>query len=185
MLEYDELDTILLEVNAEPRAAECHGFLCGQICVAGFPDTQVWHEYLNVQSVDNERIQDCYTRIHTLVTEIRAVIASSDFDFQLLLPEEETSLSERVDALGKWCHGFLNGFGLEEDVQSVTLDEACRELIEDFTRICHVGLDEDEGHENEQALIELIEYVRIGAMTLFETFQPYNTADEERPEVLH
>lgn len=184
MLDYEELDGILAGINAEPQAAECHGFLCGQICVAGFPDTQVWHEYLNVQSKDDEEAQDCYARIHTLITEIRAVIASPDFDFRLLLPEDDAPLAERVEALAKWCQGFLNGFGLEEDVQSVTLDEASRELMEDFARICHVGLDQEEEYENERALQELIEYVRVGAMTLFETLQPY-AADEQRPGVLH
>lgn len=184
MLDYDELDEILADVNAEPRAAECHGFLCGQICVAGFPDTQIWHNYLDVQVEDTGRKQDCYAQIHTLVTEIRAVIASPDFNFQLLLPGEDSALSERVDALGKWCQGFLNGFGLEEDVQNASLDEASRELIEDFARICHVGIDPEEDHGNQQALIELIEYVRIGAMTLFEALQPYDKG-EDRPEVLH
>ena len=184
MLDYDELDNILDEVAADPRAAECHGFLCGQICVAGFPDTQVWHDYLNVQTEDNARIQGCYGKIHALVTEIRAVIASPDFDFQLLLPEDDVPLSERVNALAKWCQGFLNGFGLEEDVQGIKLDDNSRELMEDFARICHVGVDEQEGDDNEQALVELVEYVRIGVMTLFETFQPYS-GNEELPEVLH
>ena len=184
MLDYDELDTLLTGVNADPGAAECHGFLCGQICVAGFPDTQVWHEYLDARSEDDGRVQDCYARIHALVTEVRAVIASPDFDFRLLLPEDDTPLSWRVDALGKWCQGFLNGFGLEEDIQSVSLDEPSRELIEDFARICHVGLDQDEAYENEQALVELIEYVRVGVMTLFEVLQPYDDG-ETRSEVLH
>lgn len=184
MLDYDELDAILTEADADPGAAECHGFLCGQICVAGFPDTQVWHGYLNVQTADIEKAQDCYSHIHALITEIRAVIASPDFDFQLLLPADDAPLPERVDALGKWCEGFLNGFGMEEAVQSVTMDETSRELMEDFARISHVGLDEVEEHENEQALLDLCEYVRIGAMTLFETLQPYDM-NAERPEVLH
>ena len=106
MLEYDELNDLLWKANAEPCAAECHGFLCGQICIAGYADTGQWHDYLAVQGDDAALDQACYGEIHTLIGELHVLIASPDFDFQLLLPDDSASFRERVEALGEWCHGF-------------------------------------------------------------------------------
>jgi len=69
-------------------------------------------------------------------------------------------------------------------VQSVVMDEECRELIEDFSRICRIGLNADTDEGDERALTELVEYVRVGAMSLFENLQP-GDPDTEGPGVLH
>lgn len=184
MLEYDNLDNILVDAEADTCAAECHGFLCGQICISGYPDPKQLHDYLAVDSDDKPETRKCLDEILSLGAEIRALIASPDFDFQLLLPDDKASLRERVEALGNWCHGFLNGFGMSRDIQSASLSEECRELIEDFSRICRVGLDNETDEADEQALMELVEYVRIGTMSLFETLQPADSG-EDKPKVLH
>lgn len=184
MLDYDDLDDMLVDADAEACAAECHGFLCGQICISGYPDPGQLNDFLAMDIEQADRARECFDRVHSLGTEIRALIASPDFDFQLLLPDDNAPLRERAQALGDWCHGFLNGFGMSRDVQSASLNDECRELIEDFSRICRIGLDGESDEGDEQALTELVEYVRIGTMSLFETLQPENP-DEDKPKVLH
>lgn len=184
MLDYDDLDDLLVDADAGACAAECHGFLCGQICISGFPDDRQVHDYLAIEDEEAPKARKCLDEIRSLSSEIRALITSPHFDFQLLLPDDNAPLRERIAALADWCHGFLNGFGMSKDVQSASLDEECRELIEDFTRICRIGLDSEADEGDEQALTELVEYVRIGTLSLFETLQP-SQADPDKPEVLH
>lgn len=185
MLEYNELEKLLMQVNAESCAAECHGFLCGQICVAGYADTRQWREYLAIQADNAALIQEFSDEIHTMIGEVRVLMASPDFDFRLMLPDDEAPFRDRVEALGEWCHGFLNGFGMNRDTRAAMIDEECQELIEDFSKICRVGLDEDDDEEDEQALVELVEYVRLGVMSMFDTLQPDDGDDRGNPEVLH
>lgn len=185
MLEYDELENLLTKVNAETCAAECHGFLCGQICVTGYADAQQWRDYLAMQVDNASRMQDCVDEIHTMVGEIRVLIASPDFDFRLMLPDDSAPFRDRVEALGEWCHGFLNGFGMSRDTRAAMINDECQELIEDFSKICRVGLDEDDEEEDERALVELVEYVRLGVMSLFDTLQPDDGQDQGNSEVLH
>jgi len=172
MLDYDDLNKLLRNADAEACAAECHGFLCGQICIAGFADTRQWHDYLAMQSDDTAPARECFEGIHSLIGEMLVLIASPNFDFQLLLPDDASPLADRVEALGEWCHGFLNGFGMSHNIRTTLLDDECEELIEDFSKICRVGVDVDSGEEDEQALVELVEYVRLGVVSLFETLQP-------------
>lgn len=186
MLEYDELNQLLNRAHAAAGASECHGFLCGQICISGYPDPGEWHEYLAIDDKDAENVRRCAEEIYSLVDEMRIRIASADFDFQLLLPDESAPLRDRVDALGGWCHGFLNGVGMSTNIQNASIDEESRELIEDFSKICRVGLDEDKDEADERALVELVEYVRIGAMSLFDSLQPDNSEDDDdEPRMMH
>lgn len=184
MLEYDDLDDMLVDVDAEACAAECHGFLCGQICISGYPDNGQLHDYLAIEDEESPRVRQFFDELHSLSSEMQALIASPHFDFQLLLPDDKAPLHERIGALADWCHGFLNGFGMSRDVQSAKLSEECRELIEDFSRICRIGTDGETDESDERALMELTEYVRIGAMSLYETLQP-GKPDDDKPEVLH
>lgn len=177
---YDVIDTLLARAEAESLAAECHGFLCGQICVTGQADEDLWMEFLDVQGDDDEMIRACYAEIRQLAARIMEEMYSEEFGLQLLLPDDDTSMALRVEALVNWCHGFLNGVGVSEGIIQAGMSEECEEILNDFSQICRLGFDEEETEE-EQSLMELIEYTRMGAIMIYEELQPAHG----RPEVLH
>ena len=168
MLDFIELSELLSRARAMVNASECHGFLCGQVCISGIPDDELWQEFLDVQTRDDELVYECYFSINSLVMDITSYMQSRDFDFQLLLPDPDTPLEERVDALADWCHGFLNGFGVGREFNDVALSEACQEILEDYSRICRAGLDENTDEEDEWALADLVEYVRMSTIMIFD-----------------
>ncbi len=184
MFNYIDLSELLLQVQAKSGAADFHGFLCGQICVAHLPDEELWQEFLDVQSNNDDIVRECYREIHLLVAEITETIQSADLEFQLLLPDYDTVLAERVEALGEWCHGFLNGLGLGFEQGNLAMTDDCREVLDDFTKICHVGLEADTDEEDEEALMELIEYVLMGTLLIFEEMYP-RASQGHLMEVLH
>jgi uncharacterized protein YgfB (UPF0149 family) len=181
---YSELDELLRQTRSATCAADCHGFLCAQVCVTENSERDVWEDYLDLQSEDELLVRECCEEIDALISEIRRLLFSPDFDFQLLLPDDDTPLHDRVNALGEWCHGFLNGFALGQNTAPVLEQEDSKELIENFTRICNIGADEVAGDTDEQALFELVEYVRMGAMYIFDRMQPYNSSNDT-PEFYH
>jgi uncharacterized protein YgfB (UPF0149 family) len=181
---YRELSELLEQSRSAACAADCHGFLCAQICVSEYSERDIWEEYLDLQTDDEMRVRECCEEIDVLVSEIRKLLFSPDFEFQPLLPDDDTPLPERVTALGEWCHGFLNGFALGHNTGMILENEESKELIENFTRICNIGVEEVTDETDEQALFELVEYVRMGAMYIFDRLQPYNSG-ESRPEVYH
>ncbi len=180
MSDYDVIDTLLVRVEAEAFAAECHGFICGQICVTGSAEEGLWKDFLDVQGNDDDLIQTCYDEVGHLVMRTLEQMLSAEFGLQLLLPDDDTSMSLRVEALVNWCHGFLVGFGLSEGQSQTGISSECNDVLEDFTQICRLGLDEEEAGE-EQSLMELMEYARMGALLLFEELQAANG----RSEILH
>lgn len=183
MLSYLDLSQILQHAGAEAGTAECHGFLCGQVCVTAFPDEDLWMEFLDVQTANMDLEYECYDEIRNLMREIEQQLLSLDCIFEVLLPAEETDLIDRVNALGDWCHGFLNGFGLVEDGLRPLLSEDGTELLKDLGMICRVGLEEAD-EEDERALAEIVEYIRTGVMMLFDETRSDISRVEQR-EVMH
>ena len=171
MPDYDVMDSLLVRVEAEAYAAECHGFLCAQICVTGNADETLWKDFLDIQGNDDDLVRICYDEVNQLVLDTIEQMHSAEFGLQLLLPDDETSIALRVEALVNWCHGFLNGFGVSEGENQAGISSNCNEVLEDFAQICRLGLD-GEDTEDELSLVELMEYARMGAILIFEELQP-------------
>jgi uncharacterized protein len=184
MLNYSELSELLRLSNAGAHAADCHGFLCGHLCVNPAPEREIWEEYLDLQSEDDSRVDRCLDEIERLLTDTRRNLDSPELDFYLLLPDDDAPLSDRVEALGEWCYGFLNGFALGQQSATVLGNEEGKELIENFTRICQIEAGDVADESDEQSLFELVEYVRIGAIYIHDLLQPSGVA-ADKPEVYH
>ena len=98
---------------------------------------------------------------------IETGLGDEDFGFQLLLPDEEQDINHRRVGLSDWCRGFLTGFGLTGRFQQSELSDEVQELLRDFSQISQVEDDMPEDDDNESDLIEITEYVRMGAIMTF------------------
>ena len=171
-MNYDELNQILSDASCATRAAECHGFLCGYLCISDDMAEEVFRSCL-LGDVDEAVSVSCLDSIKSLATDVCAQIASTDFTLELLLPGDDKSLRERGASFIEWCEGFLSGLGAAGVVRFYTLSEECRELLDDLYKICRLDPDDmnESGEEEEIALTELIEYVRLGAILMHEEFR--------------
>jgi uncharacterized protein YgfB (UPF0149 family) len=66
-----------------------------------------------------------------------------------------------------WCRGFLGGFGLAGAEAHGKLSEEAQEILRDLATIASSAFDFGDEGEDEDALIEVHEFVRMGAMLLF------------------
>ena len=84
-------------------------------------------------------------------------------------------MRERARGLSEWCQGFLFGFGAS--IGAVGVPQSSQEFLHDLREFCRVD-DDNAGTDNadEAAYMELVEYVRAGALLLRE---------EEMPQALH
>ncbi len=191
-MEYLALREVLLRLGAEGGASECHGILCGLLCTQGRQLGNGWltrvleagDAYAGVNEADLQ--QEDLEMLESLYHETEQQFRELDFGFALLLPDDDSDLSERIQALAEWCRGFLYGLaagGL--DVGSVSAE--VKELLQDLTEISRAeALQEESDEEGERACMELIEYVRLGVIFIYEELQGAvgKPADGDRP-VLH
>lgn len=185
-MNFSELNNMLIESGAGCRAAECHGFLCGYLCVAEQPEEAVFEQYLFADSMDAGSLTEYRSMLFELAREVQAGLESENFALRLLLPDENTPLDERSEAFIQWCESFLSGLGVAGLTELELLSIESREVIQDIHKICRLDLDAMSGNaeEEERAFAELTEYVRMGAMLLHEELH-YTDNGEDRPEILH
>lgn len=156
-------------VDAEIRAQalsvsshELHGALCGWLAGGGAANTEWLSKVLADPALG--AVQEG-TALARMQQASAAQLADRSFEFELLLPDAEASLSERSGALFDWCRGFLGGFGLATGAQP-PLSEDSREALADLARLAAAQPQDDGDEEDEEALVELEEFVRVAALLL-------------------
>jgi uncharacterized protein YgfB (UPF0149 family) len=186
MFDFDVLNKMLEDANADSRAAECHGFLCAQICITGNITQEMLTEYLLGDAADDTLIRECQTQVSELVIDISEQLSSPEIELQLLLPDEEMSLEIRGIALTEWCQGFLSGLDNIGLGSTEILSDASKELVDDLYKISRLKTEDlDEyAEQGESDLMELIEYVRMGAILIYDEFHGL-LPEKNRPKILH
>ncbi|MGR8940668.1 MAG: UPF0149 family protein [Gammaproteobacteria bacterium] len=158
---YQTIDTIFLSSELVSSAAEAHGLATGMFCLNNQAQGGVWLKQL---FDDDTALNAQQTRILLhLFEKTKESLTKDDYNFEPLLPEDETPLSTRIKALSDWCQGFLFGVGglYQAGEQSAQAHEILRDIAE-FTK-----LDSDaEGEENEVAFMEVTEYLRTAVLLL-------------------
>ena len=176
---YDEFERVLRDARALQEPAEAHGTLAGALCSSRDYGLMEWlREILPDDSPDDEALQSSV--LQNIYNAMVRTLVGNDADFEPLLPDDETSLGVRADALSAWCTGFLYGLGSGTTPEPERVSVEAGEIIRDFTEITQVGVEADEeNEENEAAFAEVVEFVRVGVQLLFVELAP---ARGEEPE---
>ena len=179
--EIEILDEALFKVNAMMGAAESHGVLCGMLCARGAIELSEWIGHvLGDQEEGNVLLHDTVhllSELHQVTMEKVNDISGS---FYMLLPDDDDDLIGRTEALADWCQGFIYGLaagGINDDTK---LPGDTQEILQDFVEISraghYAGDDDvieaaDVSEEDEQAFVEVVEYVRTGVLLINEELQ--------------
>ena len=164
---YDELDTVVARLRLSMRASELHGSLCGLLGAGGRTGKRAVLAALHLEPGSDSVSEGDLDLLDQLSRQSEDELADSELGFEPLLPADDRPLSERADALLDWCRGFLGGFGLGGPNVHGRLSEEGREVLRDMGTIASSSLAFGSEEEDEDALIEVHEFVRMGAMLLF------------------
>jgi uncharacterized protein YgfB (UPF0149 family) len=156
-----------------PSASEAHGMLCGLLCAHAPGAERVWVDEL-LRGTDPQDLSaaDLGRELRRLGDDTREEMDGPGLGFTPLLPPDDRPLRERAIGLYDWSRGFLYGLGLA-GVDASQLSEQTREAIVDLADVTRLDLDSlDDGEDNEEALVELVEFVWVAAMLLYEERTP-------------
>src|SRR3954467_12851847 len=107
---YDEFERVLKGARALPEPAEAHGTLAGALCSSRDYGLIEWlREILPDDSPDEDALQGSV--LQNVYHPVARTRPGPGADFAPLLPDDESPLKVRSDALSLWCQGFLYGLG--------------------------------------------------------------------------
>ncbi|MGV8961511.1 MAG: YecA family protein [Stenotrophomonas sp.] len=151
----------MLGLGASP--AELHGGLCGWLAAGGDNVTSWPAKVLADAGLPAPTPDSPLDRLRLASVE---QLEDRDFAFELLLVEAAAPVLQRTDALFEWCRAFLGGFGLAAGARPA-LSEEGDEALQDLAKLAQASSDEfDSGDEDEDALAEIEEFVRVAVLLL-------------------
>jgi yecA family protein len=167
---YQVINEIVVQSDAELSAAEAHGMATGMLCGDEQAQSDAWLAELfrDASPVTDEG----RTILAHLFEGTKSLLASEDFEFDLLLPGDDALLSERIGALTHWCKGFLLGIGFAHAASDLPRDVT--EILKDIAEFTKLDT-EAEGEEDEGDFMEIAEYIRSAVLLLKSEF---NNKDE-------
>lgn len=170
LLSYDEWTYKLDQAYVMASAAEVHGLIAGLLSAGVTPDAQqllpVLHDFLNDgQALPTEVKQ----HVVALIEATSTALAQNDFSFTMLLPSDDDSLPERLDAMVEWTQAFLVGFAVQQTDLSL-VSEDVREALDQLTEVTRIDIhttDDGSAEENDEAYFLVLEHIRIMVLACY------------------
>ena len=161
--EFEEITAILGETELKLHASQVHGLISGVLC-GNFNEETDWQELVMGEKLTGEpadALQQIYIDTNKQLQDIL-------LNFQMLLPDDSHDLPIRAEALTVWCQGYLTGLKLAGVPIIGREDSELTESIDDLIEIAKMNYQEVvASEEDEEAYIELTEYVRMAVILIF------------------
>ena len=165
-----EIDAALSLANIEMSASEVHGTVVGSI--ANHLKTGVSPDLLKLIEPQASGDEDHFSQLNTLLYDLYRDSSELLFEgkegFDLLLPDEDDALLVRADGLAAWAKGFILGLLYNNAFSIDQLPENAPEIVRDMMQISEAAAGADDEQDEDWALAELHEYLKVGAQLVFE-----------------
>jgi uncharacterized protein len=183
-IRFKDFEDVLAGAGSLADAAEAHGSLCGALCSMSPYKMQDW---VNEILPDGTALSDeSAAMLEKVFTATATSFGEQGMEFEPILPDDESPLNGRANALALWCTGFLYGLGTGHISDLEGLNGDVGEIVRDFTEISRAtGDDADADESNEQAYTELVEFIRVAAQVVFEELLPLRQQVYPAPQRLH
>ncbi len=172
---YQVVEDLLQRAGALLDAAETHGLLCGYLCAAPLPGQNPWlrHVLGEDHPGDEALREESRQALLRLKDYLAQQLAAPGMEFFPLLPDDSQPLTARAASLGGWSECFLFGFGLGSYRNLSELSPEGREFIRDMVSFSRLDGRTENSEESEDAYMQLVEYIRVGVLTLYEEQSHY------------
>lgn len=141
---------------------ELHGALCGWLSGGGGNGPDWIAKVMADDGLPPEPEAGALRRLREATAD---QLGDRTFGLELLLDDDDASLEVRSGSLFAWCRGFLGGFGLAAGA-APPLSEEGREALDDLAKLAAASPQEDGDQEDEDALVEIEEFVRVAVLLL-------------------
>ncbi|MDN4504045.1 UPF0149 family protein [Alteromonadaceae bacterium BrNp21-10] len=182
---YSELTAKLQAKSMSTDAAEIQGILCGMLAGGMSLEDREWQEALaDFINEGKPLAENIASAITVLYDEVCQQLIDSDFALTMCLPNDDSEINIRGKALILWVQGFMLGFGIHQaDLTKCSAD--AKEALEDFAEIARMDEQMAADEESEKALFEVVEYVRMSALMVFNELGHSATDQQAKPKTIH
>ena len=177
-IDHDSIDNAIQRMEGDSSPSEMHGTLCGMLSINPLTDSRTWISQL-LPTFDSSNIlhQEIHELLEKFHLETKSQLNDPECDFQLILPDDDDTLEIRTNAICDWCQGYLAGISMSGVKDLNTLPGHAQEICHDFIEISRApaNYEIESSEEDEVALLELVEYIRVAVLLIYEELHPENS----------
>ncbi|MEZ0121558.1 MAG: UPF0149 family protein [Candidatus Reddybacter sp.] len=175
-------------VGLTTNPAELQGMLCGRLSGGQrLADKKVLEVAADLLDANASSIAGIKGDVLQLYKDTAEQLDDGNAVFELLLPDDDDSLHERVETLSRWCQNYLSGLGqsgLSGDAPlAADVSEAMRDLAAIAMADSGAGDDDLDPYTNsideqeEANFFELVEYVRVAVTLIYAEIKLMNNPE--------
>jgi len=181
--DYDDLQSILESNEATMGASEAHGLAAGMLCVQFDADISRWlAAVFDTDDQVDALVVDDKQSLSMLFQGTLELLKADGFIFDLLLPDDDQRIGVRANELSEWCQGFLYGVAYMGVGDDKDWSEENRGVLRDLMEVSRLDSDNSDDSD-EQAFLELQEYVRAAVQVLLADLQELGTERDNEPRL--
>ena len=178
-MDFDQVKEVVTPHSEVESPAFIQGMLIGLLCGDNDIQEAVWIKKL-IEEANIKSVKESFLQVlHDLYQETNKGMNGSGFELELCLPDDNEALVYRAMMVGQLCEGILYGLGLIgclNDAENEIAPEV-RELVNDFSDIASIDIEDlgksvADGETEESDLMQLVEFVKIGILTMNESLNP-------------
>lgn len=169
--QYKALDRRLRASSFDGSAAQAHGIACGLVC-RNIKSTGLDSLSSHLSLSDDVSI----SALESLVEMAERDLNQAEFGFDLWLPDSE-SIEELSPAMADWCQGFIIALMHDGTEIRTQLSQELNESIQDIIEIAGLEQIAGDSTEDELALFEIREYLRMATQLIYEELNPDRPID--------
>ncbi len=163
-----------------------HGYWLGMICGGVQASPKAWLETVLGQEENWAKLPTPLQHMILLTAEASVEqLGDSQYSLQLLIPDDDEDLDDRVHAISEWCRGFMQGFREQNQKHHELLQGDAAEALADINEITQMGLELEDDPEEEQNYIELVEYVRVAVILIHQDLLSKQSQPTGGSPILH
>ena len=131
-VDHETLARALAEADSDTSAAEAHGVISGVLCVSS--DDQAGSKWVPILLSDAAQMTPAAAKKLSLSLmyihqNTLNALKSGNFTFDLIVPDDDKPVAERIAALADWCRGYLLGLSVHGPAGKQNLEQKIDALI--------------------------------------------------------
>jgi uncharacterized protein len=164
---YEQIIDDLSMLELHLGVSHLHGLLSGFIVADASLQAENYLRSLIMNKTGPQFHQSTHA-LFSIYTITHTWLNNFGFEFKMLLPDENSSLQERILAFSDWCLGFLEALNLSGLSMDDFENEDDIEVLQHFQDFSDMDIENIEiSEEDEKAYLEVTEYARLAVLQLF------------------
>ncbi|AOW53183.1 TPA: UPF0149 family protein [Legionella pneumophila subsp. pneumophila] len=163
---YDDFVQSISVLALTMSGSELHGIMCGYLCAGADSQGEAYIRAL-LNNKKDEQSRNALLSMFSVFSISQQQMNNFDFEFEMLLPDDDESLVTRAQAFSEWCEGFTQGLTIAGVGMEQFYEEESQDALQHLMEFAELDCESLEvGEEDERALMEVSEYTRMAVLRL-------------------